>query len=72
MIIGTGCGAGVAFNGRAHIGGNGTAGEWGQKPDRGWTKTNCVIARKTLCYCGKQGCIEPLFQARNSRRIIVV
>lgn len=27
VIIGTGCGAGVAFNGRAHIGGNGTAGE---------------------------------------------
>lgn len=25
---------------------------------RGWTKTNCVIARKSLCYCGKQGCIE--------------
>lgn len=27
VIIGTGCGAGVALNGRAHIGGNGNAGE---------------------------------------------
>ena len=26
VIIGTGCGAGVAFGGRSHIGGNGTAG----------------------------------------------
>lgn len=32
VIIGTGCGAGVALNGRAHIGGNGTAGEWGHNP----------------------------------------
>lgn len=32
VIIGTGCGSGVALNGRAHIGGNGTAGEWGHNP----------------------------------------
>lgn len=32
VIVGTGCGAGVAFGGRAHIGGNGTAGEWGTQP----------------------------------------
>ena len=32
VIIGTGCGAGVALNGRAHIGGNGNAGEWGHNP----------------------------------------
>ncbi len=30
VIIGTGCGSGVALNGRAHAGGNGTAGEWGR------------------------------------------
>lgn len=32
MIIGTSCGAGVALNGRAHIGGNDNAGEWGYNP----------------------------------------
>ena len=72
VIIGTGCGAGVAFNGRAHIGGNGTAGGGDTIRYRGWTKTNCVIARSP-CYCGKQGCIETsLFRARDSRWIIVV
>ncbi len=45
VIIGTGCGAGVAFNGRAHIGGNGTAGEWGGTIRyRGWTNELHVIA----------------------------
>ncbi|MCR2726255.1 ROK family protein, partial [Salmonella enterica] len=32
VIIGTGCGAGVALNGQAHAGGNGIAGEWGHNP----------------------------------------
>lgn len=28
VIIGTGCGAGIAINGQVHSGGNGVAGEW--------------------------------------------
>tara|TARA_R110002126_G_scaffold13118_4_gene56895 strand:- start:44742 stop:45764 length:1023 start_codon:yes stop_codon:yes gene_type:complete len=32
VIIGTGCGAGLAYNGRAHIGMNGIGGEWGHNP----------------------------------------
>ncbi|ELE8405521.1 fructokinase [Salmonella enterica] len=58
VIIGTGCGAGVALNGRAHIGGNGTAGEWGHNllP---WMDDDELRYREEIpCYCGKQGCIE--------------
>jgi fructokinase len=32
VIIGTGCGAGIAINGRAHGGINGIGGEWGHNP----------------------------------------
>ena len=32
VIIGTGCGGGFAFNGKAHKGVNGVAGEWGHNP----------------------------------------
>ncbi|EDC4403412.1 fructokinase [Salmonella enterica subsp. enterica] len=58
VIIGTGCGAGVALNGRAHIGGNGTAGEWGHNP-LPWMGDDELRYREEIpCYCGKQGCIE--------------
>ncbi|EAO9999443.1 fructokinase [Salmonella enterica] len=58
VIIGTGCGAGVALNGRAHIGGNGTAGEWGHNPLL-WMDDDELRYREEIpCYCGKQGCIE--------------
>lgn len=58
VIIGTGCGAGVALNGRAHIGGNGTAGEWGHNP-LPWMDDDELRCREEIpCYCGKQGCIE--------------
>lgn len=39
---------------------------------RGWTKTNCVIARKSLVIAVNKVVLKPLFQARDSRRIIVV
>ncbi len=32
VIIGTGCGSGIAINGRVHAGGNGIAGEFGHNP----------------------------------------
>lgn len=58
VIIGTGCGAGVALNGRTHIGGNGTAGEWGHNP-LPWMDDDELRYREEIpCYCGKQGCIE--------------
>ena len=32
VIIGTGCGGGISIDGKAHIGNNGVAGEWGHNP----------------------------------------
>ncbi|ADO49668.1 fructokinase [[Enterobacter] lignolyticus] len=58
VIVGTGCGAGVAINGRAHIGGNGTAGEWGHNPLPWMDDDELRYRAEVPCYCGKQGCIE--------------
>ncbi|VDZ80543.1 fructokinase [Salmonella bongori] len=58
VIIGTGCGAGVALNGRAHIGRNGTAGEWGHNPLPWMDEDEWRYREEIPCYCGKQGCIE--------------
>jgi fructokinase len=54
-ILGTGCGAGIAFHGRTHNGLNGIAGEWGHNP-LPWQ--NADEFPGSLCYCGKHGCIE--------------
>lgn len=58
VIIGTGCGSGVALNGHAHIGGNGTAGEWGHNPLPWMDEDELHYRNEVPCYCGKQGCIE--------------
>lgn len=58
VIIGTGCGAGVALNGQAHIGGNGNAGEWGHNPLPWMDEDELRYREEVPCYCGKQGCIE--------------
>ncbi|HTF96343.1 MAG TPA: ROK family protein [Cellvibrio sp.] len=54
-IIGTGCGAGVAYKGQPIVGPNGVAGEWGHNP-LPWTSDADLNARP--CYCGKAGCQE--------------
>lgn len=54
-IIGTGCGAGVAYKGKPIVGPNGVAGEWGHNP-LAWTSEADLNARP--CYCGKAGCQE--------------
>lgn len=58
VIIGTGCGTGVALNGQAHSGGNGIAGEWGHNPLPWQDDDELRYAREVPCYCGKPGCIE--------------
>jgi len=58
VIIGTGCGAGVALNGQAHIGGNGNAGEWGHNPLPWMDEDELRYCDEVPCYCGKSGCIE--------------
>jgi fructokinase len=54
-ILGTGCGAGVAFKGAPLVGPNGIAGEWGHNP-LPWASDAELNARP--CYCGKAGCQE--------------
>ena len=58
VIIGTGCGAGVALDGQAHIGGNGNAGEWGHNSLPWMDEDELIYSREVPCYCGKNGCIE--------------
>ncbi len=54
-ILGTGCGAGIALQGRMHSGLNGLAGEWGHNP-LPWQRADEYPGE--LCYCGQRGCIE--------------
>ncbi|HEY0309322.1 MAG TPA: fructokinase [Acidobacteriaceae bacterium] len=55
VIIGTGCGGGVAVGGRVHEGPNGVGGEWGHNP-LPWQ--SAVEYPGPACYCGHHGCIE--------------
>lgn len=58
VIIGTGCGSGIALNGVAHAGGNGIAGEWGHNPLPWLDEDEFRFQQEVPCYCGKSGCIE--------------
>ncbi|ELQ5995656.1 fructokinase [Cronobacter dublinensis] len=58
VIIGTGCGSGIALGGRSHIGANGNAGEWGHNPLPWMDEDELRYREEVPCYCGKQGCIE--------------
>ena len=64
VIMGTGCGGGIAIDGRVHVGIQGIAGEWGHMQ---------IDPAGPECYCGKRGCVETyisggglqnIFQAR--------
>ncbi len=55
VILGTGCGGGVAVNAQVHPGPNGIAGEWGHNP-LPWQLPEEYPGPD--CYCGKQGCLE--------------
>lgn len=56
VIIRTGCGAGIAIDGRALGGRNGVAGEFGHTP-LPWPAGPEEIPGPA-CWCGKQGCAE--------------
>ena len=49
VILGTGVGGGIAIDGRAIVGLQGIAGEWGH---------NYLDDSGGPCYCGKTGCVE--------------
>lgn len=55
VILGTGCGGGVAAHGHVHAGPNGVGGEWGHNP-LPWPTPDELPG--PLCYCGQQGCLE--------------
>ncbi len=55
VILGTGCGGGIALSGRVHAGPGGLAGEWGHTP-LPWPTGEEFPGPQ--CYCGKQGCLE--------------
>jgi fructokinase len=55
VILGTGCGGGVAIDGRVHAGQNGVGGEWGHNP-LPWATAEEYPG--PVCYCGKKGCME--------------
>ncbi|MBP2849253.1 fructokinase [Dickeya oryzae] len=58
VIIGTGCGAGMALEGRVHSGRNGVAGEWGHNPLPWMDEDEWRDQQAMPCYCGRTGCIE--------------
>jgi fructokinase len=55
VILGTGCGGGIALDGRVHSGSNGVAGEWGHNT-LPWMRPEEFPG--PACYCGRNGCIE--------------
>lgn len=55
VIVGTGCGGGVALNGHVHAGRNGIGGEWGHMP-LPWATGDELPGPE--CYCGRRGCLE--------------
>ncbi len=55
VILGTGCGGGIALDGRVHAGPNGVGGEWGHNP-LPWPQPEELPGPP--CYCGKHGCQE--------------
>lgn len=55
VILGTGCGGGVAMSGEVHAGPNGVGGEWGHNP-LPWAAPEEYPGPE--CYCGKHGCLE--------------
>lgn len=71
VILGTGCGAGIAIDGRPLAGRNGVAGEFGHnalpRPE------GAEETPGPLCWCGRRGCVEtflsgPGFAASHQRR----
>ncbi len=55
VILGTGCGGGIVINGRALVGPNAIAGEWGHNP-LPWPQPDELPG--PACYCGLRGCNE--------------
>ena len=55
VIIGTGCGGGLVFDGKLISGPHAIGGEWGHNP-LPWP--TCNEREAVVCWCGKKDCIE--------------
>jgi fructokinase len=55
VILGTGCGGGLVFDGRLIDGPNGIGGEWGHNP-LPWATPEEIPGPR--CWCGRQSCLE--------------
>src|SRR5438094_6036041 len=55
VILGTGVGGGIVIDGKALVGRNAIAGEWGHNPLPLPGPTDLPLP---ACYCGRAGCIE--------------
>jgi fructokinase len=55
VIIGTGCGGGIAIDGRLVDGPRSISGEWGHTP-LPWMEADEFD--RTQCWCGRKGCLE--------------
>lgn len=65
VIVGTGCGGGVAVDGRLIEGANGVAGEWGHT-SLPWPTAE--EAPGPDCWCGQRGCLETWVSGTGLRR----
>ena len=61
VILGSGVGAGIAVDGRAHHGPNNSGGEWGHNP-LPFPDTTEIPGKP--CYCGRHGCMETWVSGR--------
>ncbi len=65
IIIGTGCGSGIAIDGKALVGRQGIAGEFGHTP------LSPMLEKEfpgNACWCGKRGCLETYVSGTGFRR----
>ena len=59
VIMGTGVGGGIVFDGQAWNGLHGIGGEWGHNP---------ICGETTPCYCGRVGCVETVIAGPSLER----
>ena len=65
LILGTGCGAGIALDGKALLGAQGIAGEFGHTPLPYMTSDEFP---GNSCWCGKRGCLETYISGTGFQR----
>ncbi len=65
VVLGTGCGCGIAIDGKALAGRHGIAGEFGHTALPNMTSEEAAAA---LCWCGKRGCLETFISGTGFQR----